>query len=144
MTPRNSTRDKNNPDIFEQKKKSICYNNIVFEIEILRMEVLMGTRHLSGTPWHVEYASAKKDGVQKRHKSRCKFYRKEKNRCLVLGNRCTGSGLCARYSELTEKEKAIKEDVRRKALFYKEATPFKEQSVFESTTEQKKKKKRKK
>ena len=85
----------------------------------------MGTRHMTGTPWHVEYASPKKEGIQKRHKSRCKFYRKDKNRCLAFASKCTGSGYCSRYSELTEKEKAIKEDVRRKALFYKEATPLK-------------------
>lgn len=104
----------------------------------------MGTRHLTGTPWHVEYASAKKDGEQKRHKSRCKFYRKEKNRCLITSSRCTGSGLCARYSEYTEKEKVLKEDARRKALFYKESTPFTGQSVFKSEKEQNKKNKRKK
>lgn len=108
------------------------------------MEVIYGDKTYDRHALACGVCIAKKEGIQKRHKSRCKFYRKDKNRCLAFASKCTGSGYCSRYSELTEKEKAIKEDVRRKALFYKEATPFKGKSVFEPSKEQNSTKKRKK
>lgn len=58
----------------------------------------MGIKHMSGSPWHIEYGSAKEEGEKRRHKRRCVFFRKE-NYCKLHSEKCCGSGICEHYAE---------------------------------------------
>lgn len=49
-----------------------------------------------GTPVHVGYL--KSDG-QRRHKSRCIYYKKDKKYCIIKSMKCPGSSKCEKYTE---------------------------------------------
>ena len=60
----------------------------------------MRINKLEGTPWHIERFH-RKEYDDRRHKSRCKYYTKEK--CTKLGHRCYGSAHCLYYVESKDK-----------------------------------------
>ncbi len=55
---------------------------------------------LTGTPWHVEKLT-RNEGDERRHKSRCIYYRKKDSYCKYQYIECTGSRYC-RYYEAKE------------------------------------------
>lgn len=59
---------------------------------------------LAGTPWHVEKLTRNK-GDERRHKSRCIYYRKKDSYCKYQYIKCIGSRYCQYY-----KAKVVKED----------------------------------
>ena len=62
----------------------------------------MGISNLTVTPWHIETIH-RKDGDEKRHKSRCEHYSPFSKRCLKKG-KCIGSAHCPTYKPLSEDE----------------------------------------
>ena len=59
---------------------------------------MSGLSRLTGTPWHVE-RMVREEGDSRRHRSRCKFYRKHDSYCSQLVGRCMGSAHCDYYEE---------------------------------------------
>ncbi|WP_026668141.1 hypothetical protein [Butyrivibrio sp. AE2005] len=51
---------------------------------------------LTGTPWHVEKLT-RNEGDERRHKSRCKYYRKKDSYCKYQYIECRGSRYCKYY-----------------------------------------------
>ncbi len=83
----------------------------------------MGISQLSGTPWHVErYALGKWD--DKRHRSRCVYYKKKEKTCQKLYTRCIGSAHCKYYLEEQEMEAVVPEPKTRILAAKKSATPL--------------------
>ena len=83
----------------------------------------MGVRNLQGTPWHVEQAH-RKDGDDRRHRSRCMFYDPITKQCKERW-KCIGSRYCMEYEPLSEKEfkqrqKAVADTKRLLAQGYSE------------------------
>ena len=60
----------------------------------------MGISRLQGTPWHVEQMH-RKDGDDRRHKSRCQFYNPLTKQCKDRWE-CRGSRYCQEYIQLSE------------------------------------------
>lgn len=60
---------------------------------------------MTGTPWHVD-ALRKDEKDDRRHKSRCVYYRKADESCGILNARCPGSAHCKYYSEDTGTQKS--------------------------------------
>lgn len=58
----------------------------------------MGINQMEGTPWHLERYS-RKDGDERRHRSRCMYFRKSGAYCHKYGERCRGSAHCMEYKE---------------------------------------------
>ena len=58
----------------------------------------MRVSEMTGTPWHVERVH-RQDGDDRRHRSRCKFYRKTKAYCVHYSEKCRGSAHCEYYEE---------------------------------------------
>ena len=56
---------------------------------------------MTGAPWHVNKFT-RQDGDDKRHRSRCKNYKKSYSLCLLYQGRCRGAAYCKHYQE-TEK-----------------------------------------
>ncbi len=55
---------------------------------------------LTGTPWHVEKMT-RNEGDEKRHRSRCVFFRKKDRYCNIRCCSCFGSAHCPYYEEKT-------------------------------------------
>jgi len=53
---------------------------------------------LTGTPWHIEQLR-RAEGDDRRHRSRCIYYRKDGAYCTKNGVRCIGSAHCDYYKE---------------------------------------------
>jgi len=53
-------------------------------------------RELTGTPWHVEKLT-RNEGDERRHKSRCVYYRKPDSYCKYQYITCSGSRYCKYY-----------------------------------------------
>ncbi len=62
---------------------------------------------LTGTPWHIEKFT-RAEGDERRHKSRCAYYRKEGSYCAKYLDRCHGSAHCEYYKERS-KDDSIQE-----------------------------------
>ena len=62
----------------------------------------MGVSNLQGTPWHVEQAH-RKEGDDRRHKSRCMFYNPITKQCKDNW-KCNGSRYCRDYEPLSEED----------------------------------------
>ena len=62
----------------------------------------MGIGRLQGTPWHVEQVH-KKEGEDRRHKSRCVFYNPVTGQCKDNW-KCKGSRYCRDYIPLSDDE----------------------------------------
>lgn len=60
----------------------------------------MGISQLQGTPWHLEQMH-RKEGDDRRHKSRCKFYNPITKQCKDRWE-CRGSRYCQEYEQLSE------------------------------------------
>lgn len=58
---------------------------------------------LTGTPWHVEKLT-RNEGDERRHKSRCIYYRKKDSYCKYQYIECIGSRYC-KYYKAKESEK---------------------------------------
>lgn len=56
------------------------------------------SRKMTGTVWHTE-KMVREDGDQRRHKSRCIYYRKSDNFCSRILTNCFGSAHCSNYKE---------------------------------------------
>lgn len=56
----------------------------------------MGLSQLTGTSWHIETLH-KKEGVNSRHKNKCRFY--NKGYCSKRLQNCYGSSFCSSYLE---------------------------------------------
>ena len=65
-------------------------------------------RELTGTPWHVEKLT-RGEGDERRHKSRCVYYRKPDSYCKYQYIKCSGSRYC-RYYKAKEIEELPKYD----------------------------------
>ena len=63
----------------------------------------MGTRHMVGSPWHIE-DYRKKNGGEQRSKSKCMYYRSVNN-CKKDGRPCFGVTDCCYYKEILVKNK---------------------------------------
>lgn len=66
----------------------------------------MGLEQLTGTPWHVERFT-RKEGDEKRHRSRCVYYRGG-GYCAWHFEHCWGSSHCRHYDEVEAKEEKNK------------------------------------
>ena len=87
----------------------------------LRKEVfaMTGLNRLTGTPWHVEKFTRGEDD-DRRHRSKCIFYRKENAYCVKHSDRCYGAGHCDYYKEDTSQPVQTRKPVKnRKASFSK-------------------------
>lgn len=62
----------------------------------------MGVSNLQGTPWHVEQVH-RKEGDDRRHKSRCLFYNPITKQCKDRW-KCNGSRYCWDYEPLSEED----------------------------------------
>lgn len=62
----------------------------------------MGISQLQGTPWHLEQVH-RKDGDDRRHKSRCQFYNPLTKQCKDRWE-CRGSRYCQEYIQLSEED----------------------------------------
>lgn len=62
----------------------------------------MGISQLQGTPWHLEQVH-RKDGDERRHKSRCQFYNPLTKQCKDRWE-CRGSRYCQEYIQLSEED----------------------------------------
>lgn len=62
----------------------------------------MGVSNLQGTPWHVEQVH-RKEGDDRRHKSRCLFYNPITKQCKDRW-KCNGSRYCRDYEPLSEED----------------------------------------
>lgn len=56
------------------------------------------SKKMTGTVWHVE-KMVRGDGDQRRHRSRCSYYRKSDNFCSHILTNCFGSAHCSHYKE---------------------------------------------
>ncbi len=63
----------------------------------------MRANRLQGTPWHEERVH-RKEGDDRRHKSRCKYYLESDGKCRKQLSKCIGSGHCDDYIELSDEE----------------------------------------
>ena len=63
----------------------------------------MSIKRMTGVPWHVEKAT-RRDGDERRHKSRCVYYRKSDSFCSKYVGKCGGSAHCEYYSEIESSE----------------------------------------
>lgn len=88
------------------------------------------SRGLTGTPWHIEKMT-REEGDPRRHRARCRFFRKKDSYCTLHKRKCSGSAHCSRYKEGTTvmapeesvnpiikhqtKEKPLETDYREKA-----------------------------
>lgn len=74
------------------------------------------SRNLTGTPWHIE-KMVREEGDPRRHRSRCRFFRKADAYCTSQRRKCPGSAHCSRYqvgSREENKEKPISIPVKQK------------------------------
>ena len=55
-------------------------------------------KNLTGTPWHVDKFS-RSEGDERRHRSRCIYYRKDDSYCCKEIMRCMGAAHCENYKE---------------------------------------------
>ena len=53
---------------------------------------------MTGTPWHINKFE-RKDGDERRHKSRCIYYIKTTSKCRYQHTACQGSAYCKYYHE---------------------------------------------
>ena len=69
----------------------------------------MGTNQkISGTPWHVT-ALGLKEGEEKRHRSRCVYYRGTDTYCQKRLGKCIGSSHCKYYHEESSEKPALEQ-----------------------------------
>ncbi len=58
----------------------------------------MGINRMTGTPWHIErYTRAEFD--DRRHRSRCAYYKKPDAYCIRYSEKCRGAAHCPYYKE---------------------------------------------
>ena len=62
----------------------------------------MGISQLQGSPWHLEQMH-RKEGDDRRHKSRCQFYNPLTKQCKDRW-KCIGSRYCQEYIQLSEED----------------------------------------
>ena len=74
----------------------------------------MGVSNLQGTPWHVEQVH-RKEGDDRRHKSRCLFYNPITKQCKDRW-KCNGSRYCRDYEPLSEEELAEEKRIAQEKL----------------------------
>ncbi len=67
----------------------------------------MGINRMSGTPWHTELFT-KKEGEDRRHRSRCSYYQHSNNHCRYYFEKCRGSAHCTHYRENDDPPKPSK------------------------------------
>ncbi len=58
----------------------------------------MGLNRLTGTPWHLDKYT-REDGDERRHRSRCVYYKKPDAHCSFHSGKCRGSAHCPYYRE---------------------------------------------
>ena len=63
----------------------------------------MGLNRFTGTPWHVERYT-REAGDEKRHRSRCVYFREQGTYCCKISDRCFGSAHCQDYKEASNEE----------------------------------------
>ncbi|MBP3209918.1 MAG: hypothetical protein J6M64_08455 [Oscillospiraceae bacterium] len=56
---------------------------------------------ISGTPWHVERFT-RAEGDERRHRSRCIHYIKERKTCIKVAGPCNGAAHCKYYKEVVK------------------------------------------
>lgn len=64
---------------------------------------MAGINRLTGIPWHVE-RYARKDGDDRRHRSRCIYYHKPDAYCSQIVGKCRGAAHCSYYTEFLPEE----------------------------------------
>lgn len=64
---------------------------------------MASVNRMTGTPWHVEKYT-RKDGDDRRHRSRCIYYRKHDAYCSQVVGKCRGSAHCSYYKELLNED----------------------------------------
>lgn len=81
----------------------------------------MGVNRLKGSPWHLEYAYARREENEpRRHKKRCKYYLNN-NECAYEGQYlCCGSSRCDVYVEKGPRPTNTKERQRYEVRLLKE------------------------
>ena len=83
----------------------------------------MGANRLTGTVWHVEKLT-RQDSDDKRHRSRCVYYRKSDAFCHKCNFRCFGSAHCQYYQEPHPLVEAHNNQVPLKSDNVKTENPF--------------------
>ena len=61
---------------------------------------MAGVNRMTGAPWHVE-KMGRQEGDERRHRSRCKYHRKNDNYCSKRFGVCVGSVHCSNYEEVS-------------------------------------------
>ncbi len=65
---------------------------------------------ISGTPWHVERFT-RAEGDERRHRSRCIHYIKERKTCIKVAGPCNGAAHCKFYKEVVKNNTSTQNDV---------------------------------
>lgn len=66
----------------------------------------MGVSRMTGTPWHMERYT-RDEGDERRHRSRCVYYRKSDAYYSEYIGKCRGAAHCTHYSEFVPEEQVL-------------------------------------